>query len=127
MSEREREARLQRLEALRAAGIDPYPARVDDRIAVAEVVRRFGDKGEEELEAAAETVAICGRVMAKRSFGKLLFLGLREDGVDIQVSGRKKEMDPKVFDDLKLLDVGDFVWVEGPVWRTKKGELTVGC
>ncbi|MCH8134189.1 MAG: lysine--tRNA ligase [Myxococcales bacterium] len=125
MSEREREARLRRLEALREAGIDPYPARVNDRIAVAEVVRRYGDKSEEGLEAAAETVAICGRVMAKRSFGKLLFLGLREGGDDIQVSGRKKEMDPKLFDDLKLLDVGDFVWVEGPVWRTKKGELTV--
>ncbi|MCH8133394.1 MAG: hypothetical protein IIA30_12655 [Myxococcales bacterium] len=64
----EREARLKRLEALRQAGVDPYPARVDDRIAVAEVVRRYGDKSEEELEAALETVAICGRVMAKRSF-----------------------------------------------------------
>ena len=55
MSEREREARLRRLEALREAGVDPYPARVEARIAVAEVVRRYGDQGEEELEAAPET------------------------------------------------------------------------
>ena len=64
----EREARLKRLEALRQAGVDPYPARVDDRIAVAEVVRRYGDKREEELEAGLETGAICGPFLANRSF-----------------------------------------------------------
>jgi lysyl-tRNA synthetase class 2 len=94
-------------------------------VRLAEVRERFDECSAEELEAAAETVAVCGRVMALRSFGKLVFLGLLEDGVRIQVSGKKREIPAELFAFLKSLDVGDFVRVEGPVWRTQKGELTI--
>jgi lysyl-tRNA synthetase class 2 len=125
VSEREREARREKLEALRAEGVDPFPPRVGPRVPVAEVHERFGDRSEEELEAAPETVAVCGRVLALRSFGKLVFLTLLEDGTRIQVSAKKKEIPAEVFALVKGLDVGDFARFEGPVWRTKKGELTV--
>jgi len=125
VSEREREARRQRLRALREAGVDAFPPRVGPWVPVAEVHERFGDRSEEELESAGETLAVCGRVMALRSFGKLLFLSLLEDGARIQVSARKKEIDPELFAFIKGLDVGDFARFEGPVWRTKKGELSI--
>jgi lysyl-tRNA synthetase class 2 len=125
VSERERQARRERLEALREAGREPFPARVAARTPISEVHQRFGDRGGEELEASPETVAVAGRVMAQRSFGKLVFLDLKEQDARIQVSARKQELDPELFAFIKKLDVGDFVRVEGPVWRTKSDELTV--
>jgi lysyl-tRNA synthetase class 2 len=64
-------------------------------------------------------------VIASRSFGKLLFLTLLEDGEKIQVSAKKAQLEPELFQFMKKLDVADFVRVEGLVWRTRTGELTV--
>ena len=125
MSEQERESRRERLRALREAGVDPYPARVGPREAIAALRRRCEDRDAAWLEANPESVAVAGRLMALRSFGKLRFLELVEDGSRIQVSAREKQMDPAVFEFVRGLDVGDFVRVEGPLWRTRTGELTV--
>ena len=125
MSEQERESRRERLRALREAGVDPYPARVGPREAIAALRRRREDRDAAWLEANPESVAVAGRLMAQRSFGKLRFLELVEDGSRIQVSAREKQMDPAVFEFVRGLDVGDFVRVEGPLWRTRTGELTV--
>jgi len=125
MSERERTVRRERLAALRGAGVDPFPARVEARESVAELLQRCGDRSGEELEARPETVAVAGRVMAQRSFGKLVFLELGDQGVRIQVSARKQEIPAELFSFVKQLDVGDLIRVEGPLWRTKSDELTV--
>ncbi len=125
MSEQERAARRERLEALRGDGIDPYPARVGPRTPIAEVRRLHDDKDEESLAQEAPEAAVAGRILAQRSFGKLAFLELLEDGTRLQVSVRKAEAPPEVFAFAKRLDVGDFVRVAGVVWRTKKGELTL--
>ncbi|MAE93719.1 MAG: lysine--tRNA ligase [Deltaproteobacteria bacterium] len=125
MSDNEREARRARLAALREGGVDPFPARVGERSSIAEVRQQHDSSSEEALEDAKPRVAIAGRVKALRSFGKLLFMTLVDDGVSLQVSARKQEVSPEVFAFAKQLDVGDFARVEGVVWRTKKGELTV--
>ena len=125
MSDREREVRRQRLVALREAGIDPFPARTGARTPIAQVREKFDDKSAEELDALAASVAVCGRILSQRSFGKLVFATLVEGGVRLQVSARKQEMDPEVFQFVKQLHVGDFARFEGPVWRTQKGELSV--
>jgi lysyl-tRNA synthetase class 2 len=125
VSERERAARRERLEALRKSGIDPYPARVGAREAIADVRARFEHRDAESLEADPAEVAVAGRVTAVRSFGKLLFLDLLENGAKIQVSVKRKEVAPELFQLVKSLDVADFVRAEGRVWRTRTGELTV--
>lgn len=125
MSQREKEARRERLTALRRAGVDPYPARVGPREPIAAIWERFGQRDAEFLDAHPEQVGVAGRVMAIRSFGKLVFATLFENGARIQISANKGEIDPELFSFIKGLDVGDFVRAEGPVWRTKKGELTV--
>ena len=125
MSRKEREARRERLEALRASGIDPYPARVGPREPIRALRERFAARDAASLEADPETAAVAGRVVALRSFGKLVFATLLEDGERLQISARKAETSPECFDFVKRLDVGDFVRVEGPVWRTKTEELTV--
>ncbi len=125
MSEEERERRLARLAALRAGGIDPFPARPGPRTPIAEVRGLHDGKDAETLDAEAPTAAVAGRVRAIRSFGKLAFLKLVENGVGIQVSIRKGEVPADLFEFVGKIDVGDFLRVEGPVWRTQKGELTI--
>ena len=125
MSEREREARRARLAALREAGVDPYPARVAARETVAGVSEHFADHDEQALEADPVTVSLAGRLMALRPMGKLVFGTLLENGARLQISARKSEIPAELFAAVKTLDVGDFLHVEGPLWRTRKGELTV--
>ncbi|MEE3330362.1 MAG: lysine--tRNA ligase [Myxococcota bacterium] len=126
MSEYEREARRERLDALRSEGVEPYPARTGDYVSIASVRESFDATSAEDLEAQPPEAAIVGRVMAQRSFGKLIFLHLLQDGARIQVSARKQEMDEAAFGFVKKqLDIGDFVRVAGVMWRTKKDELTL--
>ncbi len=125
MSGKERESRREKLAALRTAGVDPYPARVGPREPIATLRQRFESRDAASLEDTPETVGVAGRVVALRSFGKLVFASLLENGDRLQISARKAETTPGCFDTVKKLDVGDFVRVQGPVWRTKTDELTV--
>jgi lysyl-tRNA synthetase class 2 len=125
VSEQERKVRAERLEALRKEGIDPFPPRVEPFEPVADVRAAHDAKDAETLEAEAPSTAVAGRILAVRSFGKLRFWRLVEAGEAIQISLRKQEMDAAAFALGKHIDVGDFVRVEGVVWRTKTGELTV--
>jgi len=125
VSEIERDARIQRLAALREAGVDPYPARVGEHQPVSELRARWDDADAEQLEREKPRAAVCGRIMALKSFGKLLFLQLHEAGHAIQVSARKQNLEAEDFAFVKALHVGDIVRVEGTVWRTKTDELTV--
>jgi lysyl-tRNA synthetase class 2 len=127
VSDREQEARRERLAKLRAAGVEPFPARVGPRTPIAELRRLHDAKSAEALGAEGNRAALAGRVRARRSFGKLLFLTVVEDGAALQVSARKGEADAETFAFLADVDVGDFVRVEGTLWRTQKGELTLGA
>jgi len=127
MSEQERAARRGRLEALREAGVDPFPARVGPIEPVRAVRERFDPRDAESLEAGPESVAVAGRILSSRSFGKLHFLRIVEDGHAIQITASKREIDPELFTFVRKLDVGDFIRVEGPVWRTKTDELSVAA
>jgi lysyl-tRNA synthetase class 2 len=125
VSEQERAARRARLEALRSEGVDPFPARVGAWLPIAELRERYEPLDAEQLAADAPSVAVVGRIMASRSFGKLMFLRVVESGESIQVSAKKNELDDATFRFIRDLDVGDFVRFEGTLWRTKTDELTV--
>ena len=125
MSEQERESRRARLAALRQAGVDPFPPRVAAVVPIAEVRRLHDAKDAERLAAEGHELAVVGRILAVRSFGKLLFLTLVQDGASLQVTVRKQEVAEEVFAFARSLDVGDFLRAEGVLWRTQKGELSV--
>jgi lysyl-tRNA synthetase, class II len=127
MSEKERRSRRERLEALRRRGEDPYPARVGPRVPLEEIRRLHGEKDAARLDAEDNRAAVAGRVRAVRSFGKLVFLQIVEGGAVLQVSVRRGEAPEEVFARVGELDVGDFIRAEGRVWRTQKGELTLGA
>ncbi len=118
-------ARRARAERLRESGVELFPARVPrDRTSIPEILARFGTADADALAQAAAAFCVAGRIMALRSFGKMIFATLQSDGVELQV-WLKKDALGDAFEQVLLYEVGDFIWARGPLVRTKKGELTV--
>ena len=116
------------LEQLKALGINPYPA--DEYVVNAysdDIIANFSD------DAAPRQVSIAGRMMNRRIMGKASFFELQDSRGRVQVyvsrddlcPGEDKEMYNTVFK--KLMDMGDFVGVQGFVFRTQTGEISVHC
>ncbi|MBS2023841.1 MAG: hypothetical protein JST92_15665, partial [Deltaproteobacteria bacterium] len=90
------------------------------------VVNRHKDQDAAALESGpTEAYAIAGRVMALRGMGKVIFMGLRDRDGDLQIFLRKDKVGDAAWDELKLTDLGDFVYACGRAMRTKTGELSI--
>jgi lysyl-tRNA synthetase class 2 len=113
------------LEELRRLGVPPYPNRFDPQASVEEIVHAHGGKSGEELEATRVTTRTAGRILAIRAFGKANFLVLTDGKARIQVYIREDSLSPRDFQIYKLLDFGDWVGVEGRLFRTKTKEFTI--
>ena len=114
--------RRAKLERLREQGVEPFPHEFPERTEIAEVRERH-----EEIEAGAETddrVRIAGRLTARRGHGKASFLDLRDGSGQIQVQARLDELG-EGYERLLALDIGDIVGIEGIVFASKRGELSV--
>jgi lysyl-tRNA synthetase, class II len=113
------------LQALQALGVDIYPRRFDRTHTITALADGFGDRTAEALDADMLETITAGRVLAIRNFGKASFLGLSDGVRRIQIYVKQdalSELDFKVF---KLLDLGDHVGVEGHLFRTRTGELSI--
>ncbi|CAN5789096.1 lysine--tRNA ligase [soil metagenome] len=108
-----------------ALGVDPYPRQYERTHTVDELVSAYGGAGGEELEAAQPRARTAGRVLAIRSFGKANFLAISDGRSKIQVYIRKDALSERDFAIFRLLDFGDFVGVDGRLFRTKTNELTI--
>jgi lysyl-tRNA synthetase class 2 len=106
-------------------GVDPYPHRFERTDTIADLVAAHGAKTKEELEGAAIHARTAGRILAIRSFGKANFLVLSDGDAKIQAYIRQDSVPEKDFSVFKLLDFGDYVGVEGKLFRTKTNELTI--
>ncbi len=117
--------RRAKAEAMRAQGLHPYA----NDFRVTHLAQALHDEHagatEATFEEARVEVAVAGRVMAVRSFGRVVFLALDDRSGRIQVNLFKKAVPAEVWALLKLLDVGDIVGAEGPLMVTRKGELSV--
>jgi lysyl-tRNA synthetase class 2 len=113
------------LEELRKLGVDPYPHRFDPQASVEDIVQAHSAKDGETLDAEQVTTRTGGRVLAIRSFGKANFLVLSDGKARIQVYLRKDAISERDFQIFKLLDFGDWIGVEGRLFRTKTKELTI--
>ena len=118
-----RQRRL-KLEKLRESGVDVYPRRFDSSNSITTIVDELRDRSAEDLEASPRKEKICGRVLAIRGHGKVGFLNLKQESGQIQVYV-KKDLVGDDFLIFECLDLGDYLGVEGEIFRTKTGELTV--
>jgi lysyl-tRNA synthetase, class II len=117
--------RRSNLEALAKLGVEIYPRAFDRRDAITDLVAAHGDRTHDELEAERPQALTGGRVLAIRSFGKANFLAISDGHAKIQAYVRQDSLPPLDFEIFKLLDFGDWVGVEGRVFRTKTNELTI--
>ena len=118
--------RLEKLEALRAAGVDPYPHGLRVTHTLAAVAELAGERPGEELAADPTEVQIAGRVLFKNEMGKAGFARLQDRSGRMQVYLRKDEIGEDAFRDIwKKLDLGDHIWGRGRLMRTKTGETSV--
>ncbi len=120
--------RRRKLDEIEALGFPRWPARFAATHRIGEVEAQFGGLDGEQLEALPEAeraVRVGGRMTALRSFGKAAFARLAERGQDLQAHFRRDVLEEREFALARLLDLGDWIGVEGPVFRTRAGELTV--
>ncbi len=126
--------RRRKLERLRDEfGVDPYGYRLDGVINLADAAARYvegadqafkDDPSQGDLRPA---VRVAGRVMQHRVMGNLIFMQLRDATGDLQVAVSKKAVGQPAFSIAKMTDYGDIVAAEGPLAKTKTGEVTVWC
>jgi len=116
-------ARVAKLERLRARGIDPYPAHLERTHTCTEAVEQFSSA--EATGAEAPSVTVAGRIVSKRAMGKASFLDLRDGSGRVQVYVRRDRVGEDAYTLLDELDLGDFLGVSGPMFRTRTGEPTV--
>jgi lysyl-tRNA synthetase, class II len=119
---RQRRANFEELQRL---GVTAYPHAFTRTNTVAALVEAHGSATSEALEANRVETTTAGRVVAIRSFGKANFLVISDGRARIQVYVRKDALSERDFAVFKLLDFGDFVGVEGHLFRTKTNELTI--
>src|SRR5690242_17648125 len=108
--------RRQKLEDLRARGVSPFGHSFETSGSIAEVREKFAE---------GETLRAAGRITAHRDMGKSHFLDLRDTSGRIQVYVQAKELGAEAMEIFKLLDLGDFIGVEGTCFLTKTGEPTL--
>src|SRR3989440_4475051 len=108
--------RRKKLEMLRAKGIEPFGTGFDISGSIAEVREQFKE---------GETLRVAGRITAHRDMGKSHFLDLRDATGRIQIYIHTKEVGPELIGRVRLLDIGDFIGVEGSCFLTKSGEPTL--
>jgi lysyl-tRNA synthetase class 2 len=119
------EQRRAKLEQIEALGYAPYPHQFVFSHTIEQVLSTFGSKTAEELAEEKPIVRVSGRLTAIRGHGKAGFADLTQGGQRLQVYIRKDAVGERGFQLYQLLDLGDLAGVEGYLFRTRTGELSV--
>ncbi|MCK4232795.1 lysine--tRNA ligase, partial [candidate division WOR-3 bacterium] len=115
----QKKIRIEKLKELKKLGINPYPYRFVRTHTISEI----REKEEESLM--LDAVAISGRIKAKRGHGKTVFADIEDASGKIQIYFRKDTLDESLFEIVGLIDIGDFIGVQGEIFKTDAGELTL--
>src|SRR6266478_5680219 len=108
--------RREKLQTLRAKGVDPFGAAFETAGSIVEIREKFKE---------GESLRAAGRMTAHRDMGKSHFVDLRDATGRIQIYFHEKEVGAEAMEIFKLIDLGDFIGVEGTCFLTKTGEPTL--
>lgn len=111
--------RLEKLKALQDMGVNPYPYKFEKTYSSGRIIDQFDKLSQDETR-----VDFCGRIISLRGHGKTLFAHLIDNTGKIQIYARKDDMGES-FAIFKKFDIGDFIGVSGPVFKTQTGEITI--
>jgi lysyl-tRNA synthetase class 2 len=120
--------RRAKMERLRAEGIEPYP-HLNGKIPrawIADVLAAHDPAAMKHGVHPGLTYRICGRTIARRGHAKTTFFDIRDQSGSMQVVARAEAMGEQSYERMTSLDIGDIVSVEGDIYITKRGQLTLG-
>lgn len=110
--------RLEKLQKIKDSGVNPYPYSYS-------VSHKSEDILKDEKQLDGKTVTIAGRIMSLRKMGKASFCHVQDNVGRIQIYVRRDDIGVEAYQNFKLLDIGDFIGVEGYVFKTKMGETSI--
>ena len=117
----EHKIRVEKIEAMKAHGIEPWPAFEPLTATAAQVLQEFSDQATDKKK-----YTIAGRIMSSRAHGKTMFATIQDRTGSIQLYMRSDELGTEHFHNIqKFFDIGDIVGVTGYTFRTKMGEITL--
>ena len=120
--------RTQKLNDLEGEGVNPYPNDFKPGSSAEELLAAYGDTAPEDFEQIRTQFAVAGRVMALRKMGKAAFLHLKDRTGRLQVYVRRDNVGEDEYARFKrAFEVGDIIGAEGPLMKTRTGELTVSA
>lgn len=119
------QARREKLRVLIEQGVNPFGGRYERTHDTKKIRSLYAETSTEELEANAVPVVMAGRLMAKRRKGKAGFADIQDFSGRIQLYIRKDAVGEEQYEIFKHIDIGDFVSVEGTVFKTHVGELSI--
>ena len=121
----QRHQRVEKLCTLQELGVRPYGTRFDASHSLKQLLITYGTHPKEKLEDAPISCRVAGRLVALRRFGKAAFASLQESGCRLQVYFKQDLLGIDAYRLCRELDLGDWIGVEGRLFRTKTNELTI--
>ncbi|MGH9447026.1 MAG: lysine--tRNA ligase, partial [Terriglobia bacterium] len=117
--------RQKKLSAIAGLGFELYPRKYEPTHSIPQVIADYSARTAEELESQRPVVRVAGRIMTVRPHGKAGFAHLAGGGKRLQIYVRQDAVGERDFALYRLLDIGDLIGVEGRLFRTRTGELSV--
>jgi lysyl-tRNA synthetase, class II len=117
--------RRDKMNSLREKGMDPFGKRFDRTHLTDQLISEYGGMEKEEIEAKNVSVKIAGRIMTKRGKGKAGFAHLQDLAGQIQIYVRQDAVGEEQYEVFDTADLGDIIGVEGTLFKTKVGELSI--
>lgn len=121
----QRQVRRQKMEEIRNGGLDPFGARFERTHLSNELIEAYSELTKEELDETPHVAKIAGRIMTKRGKGKAGFAHIQDLGGQIQIYVRQDAIGEDSYKLFTMADLGDIVGIEGTVFKTKVGELSI--
>ncbi len=119
--------RREKMLKLAQEGIELFPHKVEMTHTVFDIVSQYVDLTHEELEEKQIAAIVPGRILSIRKMGRAIFLHIADSRAKLQVYLREDKLGKEKFSQFSLLDIGDIISVEGKLFKTRTGELTILC
>jgi lysyl-tRNA synthetase class 2 len=117
--------RIRKLETFKKEGGNPFPNDFKVTHTSKEIHDAFGSLSEEDLKSIGKTFSLAGRILALRDFGKASFVQIQDRKGRIQAYVQKDLVGNQLFQLFKTFDIGDIIGLQGTIFRTRTGELTL--
>ena len=120
--------RIKKIDSLKSLGVDPYPPRFCRTHTTEQAINLYSkmEKEGKESKLIESKISLSGRVMSKRDMGSVCFIDIKDiDGV-IQIFSKKDQMKEN-YSLLDYVDIGDIIGVNGSVFKTRRGQISIDC